>query len=146
MADFTPGEWIELTKVVFTGLGAVLGGVAAVYAVIGAKRAERAVATSAANGANIALIERNTNSMTTRIEQLARKEGEVIGEAKGTRRGEATAATLAEGQRQGRELASNQLSSAPGDAPVPVVDDKVAEAIKQSAMATEHVAAAAKNK
>lgn len=63
------------------------------------------------------------------------------GERKGMAAGVATAAVLAEGQRQGRETVREEHLRN-GDAPLPVADDRTAAAAERSATATERVATA----
>lgn len=129
MTDFTPADWIELTKVTFAGLGTVLGGVAAVYAVIGAKRAGRAEATSKANSetigavqTNVERVERNTNSISTRNEAIAKALGVEEGIKTERARGIASAAALVEGGRAA--VATERESIAATAALAPPVEDQ----------------------
>lgn len=93
------------TAVVLVAAIGALGSIAA--AVIAAWAAVQ----SAANGRKltdlvptVALLEKNTNSMTTEIARLAKKEGEQIGELRGAKTatdlGNARAEALKEGQAQ----------------------------------------------
>lgn len=82
----------------------------------------------------------NTNSMRERLVEVTGDAAHAAGLTEGREAGEATAATLAKGQAQGRaqERASGGTSLLPaGEAPVPVTDDRVAVATERIATATE---------
>lgn len=150
-ATAVPLDIVELVKVTLTGIATILSAIGMIYAAVAAARAHRAELATKVNNEtilkvqdNVKLVERNTNSMTAKIEQLATKAGEVIGEAKGIAAGQHDARTFAEGIRQGREQAGNPLASASGDTPVPVVDDVAGAAAVKSAAALESLASSAK--
>lgn len=106
----------------------------------------------------VSLVERNTNSMTSTIKELAGKAGIAEGVALQRVKGEETAKTLAEGQRQGMEIAAAVAAAAAGaptpaapahageKPPLPVADDKTATAAERSADAQERTAEAAERK
>lgn len=62
--------------------------------------------------ANVTLIERNTNSISTRNEAIAKALGVHEGIATGRAQGAAEAAMLAEGQRQGVESERSSVAAA----------------------------------
>lgn len=141
-----PLDVVALVQVTFTGLALLVSAIGGVYAAVAANRAKRAEEASKANSTNIdkvqdnvKLIERNTNSMTSEIARLARKEGSVEGERKGVAAGQETARVFAEGQRQGaeNERASAQANASAGGPispavePVAVKDEVTAAAVKR---------------
>lgn len=140
-----PIDVVALVQAIFTGLAALLSAIAGIYAIIAANRARRAEVVSLDNSKIIAQVETNTNSMTTRIEAMARKAGVEEGVARGIVTASAVAEGLARGQREGREqnTALSEAVSAKQNAPVAVADDRTAVAAERSAAATERVAAAA---
>lgn len=140
-----PIDVVALVQAIFTGLAAVLSALAGIYAIIAANRAKRAETVSTANANVIRQVEINTNSMTTQIAALSRREGVV----EGMERGVATAAVLARGQKEGREQTAGEAAlrvERSAEEPVPVADDRTAVAAERSATATERVAAAAEDK
>lgn len=146
-----PIDVVALVQAIFTGLAALLGAVASIYAIVAASSAKRAETISRDNSAIIKQVEINTNSMTTQIGALSKK----AGIEEGVKRGEETAGLVAEslarGQREGRAQANESASlgaslvshSTTEKPPVPVADERVADAAERSATATERVAAAA---
>lgn len=160
-----PIDLVELIKAVFFGIASICFPLATIYSVVAANRAKRAELQSTANSTsitkvndNVALIERNTNSMTSEIARLSREKGATEGERVGVLAGEKKAQELAEGQRQGRDherASGGQSYHAPPQAPphvphrsvveppLPVADARTADAAERSAAATERVADAA---
>lgn len=154
-----PIDLIELIKALFYGVALVCTPLATVYSIVSANRAKRAEQQSKQNSQNIgrvvdnvALIERNTNSMTSEIARLSREKGEVEGERIGVLAGEKKARELAEGQRQGRDDRRSDIGHhlplhVPHrpvvEQPLPVADARTADAAERSAAATERVADAA---
>lgn len=150
-----PLDIVALVQVTFTGLALLISAVGGVYAAVAATRAKRAEEASKANMQNIdrvqdnvKMIERNTNSMTTEIARLSRKEGSVEGERRGVAAGEEVARILAEGRRQGAEEERAKATAvpmplAPVGGPVPVTDDRVAVATESMADDTKRIADAA---
>lgn len=160
-----PIDLVELIKALFFGVALVCTPLATVYSIVSANRARRAETNSRTNSDsigkvidNVALIERNTNSMTSEIARLSREKGATEGERVGVLAGEKKAQELAEGQRQGRDherASGGQSYHAPPQAsphvphrsvvepPLPVADARTADAAERSAAATERVADAA---
>lgn len=145
-----PLDVVALVQVSFTGLALLISAIGGIYAAVAAASAKRAEAVSLGNKATIELVERNTNSMTKEIAQLNRKEGSLEGERKGKLAAELLAEALAEGQRQGREMAREEAKAgalhgmvAPVSVPVPVIDEKLVDAITSHTAVVETVVAAA---
>lgn len=157
-----PIDLIELVKVIFYGVATLCVPLATVYIMLAAARTKRAEEAAIAVKAdlskvrdNVELIERNTNSLSTRMADLARKNGIVEGVQQGIQRGVEAAQQLAEGQRRGIEIErasvaaqapTTAISSPPpaaelkghvGQDQVPVKDDRVAAATERIARATE---------
>lgn len=76
---FTPNDWIELIKTVFSGLATLLGAIAAAYAIIAAQRAKRAEASSKENKEIIKEVKQQTDGVAAKMQEL----GEAIGEKRG---------------------------------------------------------------
>ena len=98
-----PLDIVALVQAVFTGIAALGGVFATVYAIYAKRSADVATAEIAKVKDNVVLIERNTNSLTKELAALAKKEGEQIGKDRQIAKEKADAATLAEGQRQGAQ-------------------------------------------
>lgn len=105
------------------------------------KTAAVSVATSEANALKIDAVATKIDGMLVDRDRANVK----VGEAKGRQAGEETAATLAEGQRQG--AASARAAGAPEPRPVakekpplPVADERTAAASERVAKATERAA------
>lgn len=92
------------------------------------------------------LLERNTNSISARNEQIAKSLGLMEGEAAGRAAEVKVAEALAEGQRQGAAgLGAASVSGAStGSTPVPVADNTMAVVGERIALATEEFADAQK--
>jgi hypothetical protein len=120
---FVPIDVVALVQAIFSGAAAIAGAFAAVYSVVAAQRAKRAELATVENAIGIAkvhdtvaLVERNTDSLTTQLQASSRLAGLKEGEARGQLAGEATARTLLEGQRQGGEKARADASEVLADA------------------------------
>lgn len=154
-----PIDVVALVSAILSGSAAVMGAFAAAYAVIASIRAQKAVKLSEETRTDIGVINHNvakleiaTNSLVKKAEDAARAEGV----KSATAAGEAKAATLKQGQDEGRahqQPASSSEALSPKDAPVPVADERtaraserVAAATETSARAQERVAAVAENK
>lgn len=116
---WTPADYIELVKAVFYGIAAVCVPLATVYIMISANRIKDL-------GINVDRLEKNTNSISERNQAIAMKLG------------------ITEGIAQERaSVQANADAALPGALPLPVADDRVANAAERSAKATERVADAA---
>lgn len=99
---------------------------------------------------DVKLLERNTNSISSRNEEIARRLGISEGEEKQKLVGAETAATLAQGQSEGRdnERAAAAVRSGPsaadGKQPLPVTDERATAVAESTAEAVKATAEAAK--
>lgn len=124
---FVPIDVVALVQAVFTGLAALMSAGSLIWAALAAARSKRAEDSSKLNSASLGkvvsqvdLVERNTNSITTRLEALARKEGIQIGIDQQVAAGNLAAASLVEGQRQGAKQERDSVAAAAASAPAPV--------------------------
>lgn len=95
----------------------------------------------------LAAIKKQTDGVVEQVAALAKSTGRIEGEAHATRTGEATAATLALGQQQGRDAERESAAThhhnamqQHSDDPLPVADDRTATAAEKTAAATEVLA------
>lgn len=120
---WSPADWNELIRTIFYGIAALCVPLATVYIMISARRIDRL-------GANMALLEKNTNSISERNQAIAMKLG------------------ITEGIAQ--ERASVQANVVPvlhpKGGPLPVADDRAAEIAIRGVEATERLADAAEKK
>lgn len=147
-----PVDVVALVNTVLSGSAALISAFAAAYAIIAALRSKRAVNAVAEVKTDIAVVKTNvekievaTNSLVKKAEDAARREGDLDA----TKRAVATAATLAQGQEEGRANERESAAakgSAPlvvpgGDTQVPVKDNRVATEIGKLTDAVEKSAA-----
>lgn len=146
-----PIDVVALVQAVFTGIAALGGVFATVYAIMAKIKTDNVALAQIELNKALMLIERNTNSMTSTIKELATKAGIVEGAAREKTTGQETAATLAEGRKLGKEeerasmvasgvVTNATLAVAAGKQPVPVADDRTAAASERVADATERSA------
>lgn len=173
VADIVPLNIVELVTAVFTGIAAVGGIFVSIFLPILANRQKRTEAANMAMALEltkaqvaldatkleimraqielskvkdtVVLVERNTNSMTSTIKELADKAGIAKGKAEEKLKGEETAKTLAEGQRQGMEQERASAIAAVGGAPAQALanSDTNAQAVTAAAAAAAAIAAPA---
>ena len=142
-----PIDVVALVQAFFTGIGAIGGVVATIYAIWAKRMADAAAREAAAGVAKI-------NAVSVQIDGLLKERDRANvfeGEQKGKQAGEDAAYQLAEGQRQGRE-AERESAAAKGPAtsnapttsadgrPLSVEDDRTATASERVASATERAA------
>lgn len=93
-------------------------------------------------------IKKQTDGLVTQVSTIAEARGRLSGEAAATAAGEATAATLALGQQQGRDAERESAATHQhhqrndADEPLPVADDRTAKASERVADASEALASA----
>lgn len=137
----TPGEWALL-------IGLLLNAAAVVWVGLHSNHGLASVKV------DIHKIELATNSMKDALVKATGDAAHAAGLKEGQVAGEAKAATLFEGQSQGRSQERSSvaasvpsaLAAASSSSPVPVADERVAGAAERSAEALERTATAAEEK
>lgn len=130
---------MTLINTILTLITAMLGMITAVYAISSAARSKRAEEVATDNAVLMKEVAVNTNSMTTTIAALSVKEGQRDGLERGARIANGLAEALARGQQEGRDQAMVASGPPPaaGEKPLPVADDRTADAAEKSAAALE---------
>lgn len=100
---------------------AILNAFTAAIGIFAVYYAKQSQVATVKNKESIDLIERNTNSLSTRMADLARKNGIVEGVQQGRQYGVEQAASLAEGQRRGIEMERASVAAQVPVVPVAVV-------------------------
>lgn len=107
-----PIDIVELTKAIFSGIAALGGIFVTIYLPILSARQKRAEVAQQQQAAsllkvkdNMELIERNTNSISTRNEEIAKQLGMEQGAKKERQAAEVVAAKVAEARREGADTA-----------------------------------------
>lgn len=136
----TPGEWALLIGLLFNAAAVVFVGL----------RSNRGLTQVTLD---IHKIELATNSMKDALVRATSEASHAAGLKEGQDAGEAKAATLFEGQSQGRAQERSSVAAsvpsalaAASSSPVPVADERVAGAAERSAEALERTATATEEK
>lgn len=137
----TPGEWALLVGLLFNAAAVVFVGLVGL-------RSNRGLTQVTLD---IHKIELATNSMKDTLVKATSEASHAAGLKEGQDAGEAKAATLFEGQSQGRaqersSVAASVPSALAAAHPIPVADERVAGAAERSAEALERTATAAEEK
>lgn len=135
MQMIAPIDVVALVQAIFTGVAAVGGVFATVYAIWAKRSADAAAAKSAENAAQIKAVATQIDGLLVDRDKAKVKEGEAAEKIKGAE----TAATLAEG----RQLGMDEARAASGGAdkpPLPVADDRTATGVERAADAQERAA------
>lgn len=119
-------------------IGQFMIGAAAIY---GAWQAWSAKREAKRVNDKVTIIQHNTNSMTEKIAQLSEQKGATEEAQRGEAVNEKTAKAREEGFQRGRVSAPAPaaLTTAPASTPVPVIDEKLVEAIDKHTDAIEKV-------